>query len=382
MSRLLLVTTSYPDGNEGEAAAGGFVQDFAQALTENGVAVEVVAPSLIDRQTIESGVEVRRFAVPRLPLSLLNPASLRNWKAITATLVKGSRAVMEACEVSRPDHILALWALPSGAWARRAGRCYGIPYSTWSLGSDIWTLGGIPVIRAFLRRVLRDASYRYADGYGLATQVEEISDLPCVFLPSSRRLPRRSRTEWRKNGPCRLAYLGRWHENKGVDLLLGALSVLGGEDWARIEAVRIHGGGPLAERVNGAVRALQSAGKNIILGGYLDRESACELFAWADYLIIPSRIESIPVVFSDAMQAGCPVIATPVGDLPRLIESLSCGILAEATNEAAIAEAIRKALNQPVAGFRMAQARSAAMFDVETTARRFLAMIGLQREDW
>ena len=44
MNHILLITTSYPDENEGAAAAGTFVRDFAQALsaTQN---VTVIAPS-------------------------------------------------------------------------------------------------------------------------------------------------------------------------------------------------------------------------------------------------------------------------------------------------------------------------------------------------
>ncbi len=44
--------------------------------------------------------------------------------------------------------------------------------------------------------------------------------------------------------PYRLAFLGRWHPNKGTDLLLDALHQLRDEDWHRIEAVRIAGGAP------------------------------------------------------------------------------------------------------------------------------------------
>ena len=44
-----------------------------------------------------------------------------------------------------------------------------------------------------------------------------------------------------------------------------------------------------------------------------------------DALIIPSRIESIPVVLSDAAQAGCPIVATEVGDMGRLLERYPAG---------------------------------------------------------
>ncbi|MPT43185.1 MAG: glycosyltransferase [Klebsiella sp.] len=58
----------------------------------------------------------------------------------------------------------------------------------------------------------------------------------------------------------------------------------------------------------------------------------------ADCLLIPSRIESIPVVFSDAMKLGRPVVSMPVGDLPQLVGS-GVGILARQVSSQAFASA-------------------------------------------
>ena len=71
--KILLVTTSYPDVNAGEAAAGNFVVDFARNLVKLNAPTTVVAPAAEDRTSVEGGVDVRRFRVPRLPLSLLTP---------------------------------------------------------------------------------------------------------------------------------------------------------------------------------------------------------------------------------------------------------------------------------------------------------------------
>ncbi|PIX76023.1 MAG: hypothetical protein CO164_09530 [Rhodocyclales bacterium CG_4_9_14_3_um_filter_68_10] len=370
-ARILLVTTSYPDGDEGAAAAGSFVRDFARALALRA-AVTVVAPGAADRSGLEDGVRVRRFRAPRRPLSLLSPANPAHWPAILGTLHAGGRAVTESCAEGGITHILALWALPSGAWARRAARRHGVPYSIWALGSDIWTLGRIPLVRSLLRRVLRGAEHRLADGHGLCEDVAGIAGMSCAFLPSCRDLGVRELRARRAGPPYRLAFLGRWHPNKGIDLLLDALLRLEGPDWARVEEVRVFGGGPLHERVGEGIRALAARGRRVTAGGYLDRDGARALLAWADYLVIPSRIESIPVIFSDAMQAGCPVIATPVGDLPRLVAELRCGILAAEPGAEALAVAIREALAQPPERFGARLAQAARLFDVRTVANSFL----------
>lgn len=374
MNHLLLITTSYPDESEGAAAAGTFVHDFAHALS-SVASVTVVAPSDTASVSQERQVKVRRFAVPRQPLSLLSPANPAHWPAIVATLRAGGQAVRQACAETPVAHIFALWALPSGYWALQASRRFGIPYSIWALGSDIWTLGKIPLVRGMLRRVLRDAAHRYADGLALAADVERIGGKPCAFLPSGRVLADGRVKILRDRPPYRLAFLGRWHPNKGIDLLAQALALLGDEDWQHIEAIRIHGGGPLASQVQAQTAPLIQAGWPLTVGDYLDREGARDLLDWADYVVIPSRIESIPVIFSDAMQMRCPVIAMPVGDLPPLLAEHRCGVLAPTVTAAGFAQALRQALTAAPADFATGLDTAASAFDVAATARDLAALL-------
>ena len=373
--RILLVTSSYSSSGEGSAAAGLFVHDFAKALTERGADVEIVAPALTPRTGRDGKLATRLFAVPRLPLSLLNPVSPFDWISIVRTLAAGRRAVLSSCEENRPDYILALWALPCGDWARVAARRFSIRYGTWALGSDIWGLGKLPLVRAYLARVLSDAAHRFADGIGLAAEVQNISGRDCGFLPSSRAFGPPARRPLGQVSPYRLAFLGRWHPNKGPDLLLEALAGLTQPEWSMIEAVRVCGGGPLETELRARVQALTEDGRPIQLGGFLDHAAAYSLFEWADYVVIPSRIESIPVVFSDAMQAHRPVIATPVGDIPKLIETYACGVLAAEVSAAGIAAAIRRALATPTGQFMRGLGAAAGAFSVQGAADEFLSAV-------
>jgi glycosyltransferase involved in cell wall biosynthesis len=117
------------------------------------------------------------------------------------------------------------------------------------------------------------------------------------------------------------------------------------------------------------------AGRPLTVGGYLDREGARELLAWADYVVILSRIESIPVIFSDAMQMRCPVLAMPVGDLPPLLAEHRCGILAATVTAASFAQALRRALNSAPADFAAGLDTAASAFNVATTARHLAARL-------
>ncbi len=373
--KLLLITTSYPDVSEGSAAAGLFVQDFANTLVQQGVDVEVIAPGTKNRCDLDGHLRITRFAVPWLPLSLLNPLNARDWIAIVRTLSAGQNAVIRSCSENRPDHVFALWALPSGGWARRVMRKFSIQYSVWALGSDIWGLGQIPLIRSRLAQVLRDASHCFADGIRLATDVQHISGRECKFLPSSRVFGPPGIRDLNPAPPYRLAFLGRWHTNKGPDVLLDSLTLLSEIDWAKIKAIRICGGGSLETLLSEKVDALTKAGRPVELHGYQDLAAARELFEWSDYVLIPSRVESVPIVFSDAMQMHRPVIATPVGDLPDLINKYNCGIAADQVSSSGLAQAISHALSISPRQYDQGLFTAAAAFQVENTVAIFLKTI-------
>ena len=376
MPRIAIITTSYPDGQPGNEAAGSFVEDFAIEVSKS-LPVSVIAASAETSVSGNADLTIRRFAVPRLPLSLLKPHLPWQWPALFETLRAGRAALRTCIREDKPDHVFALWALPSGWWAEiEAGR-QGIPYSTWALGSDIWSLGGLPGVRQVLKRVLASASHRYADGLALCDEVERIGNRPCAFLPSTRRLPEPVARQVPDSPPFKLAFLGRWHPNKGADLLMGALGLLSPNDWERIAEVRIFGGGPLEQQVRSAAANLASSGRPVVTGGYLDKAAAAELIGWADFLMLPSRIESIPVIFSDAAQLGTALIATPVGDLPAIRNRYEFGVLAASTSEADYCRAIRSALADNPGRFKAGLDEAAAEFDLEKIARRFLDDIGL-----
>ena len=373
--RILLVSSSYARDGEGSAAAGVFVHDFAAALAESGVDTEILAPALDASFEQRGRLSIRRFKVPRLPLSLLNPLRPDHWLPIIRTLAAGRHAVRLSCREARPDHIFAFWVLPCGDWARDSARLHGIPYSTWALGSDIWALRKLPLVRSYLASVLRDAAHRFADGLKLGAEVSRICGMDCRFLPSSRAFGAPAQRVPASAPPYRLAFLGRWHPNKGPDLLLEALGRLTEADWARIEAVRICGGGPLEAEVMRGVETLRSRGCPVSTEGYLDHAAAYELFAWGDFVVIPSRVESIPVVFSDAMQVGRPIIANPVGDLAGIVRTYTCGIVADEASAVGLSNALQQALASGPQGFAAGVTKAAQAFDVRQSAAAYLATL-------
>jgi len=343
--KILIITTSYPLKQDGSEAAGSFVRDFASTLGKDHRVAVVYPDNNTQSKHLDEVVTHYPFQVQKLPLSLLSPFKPNDWGPIFRTLSSGQNVVDSAVVDFKPDHIFALWALPSGYWAYQISKKYHLPFSSWSLGSDIWSLGKVPVIRSILRMVLRNATTCFADGIQLSDDVKKISGRECQFLPSTRKLPVVKKKNFRIEPPYRLAFLGRWHTNKGIDLLLEALEELSDADWEKIEGIKIAGGGPLETLVTEAIKKLQKKDYPVTQLGFLDVQEATDLYHWADYLLIPSRIESIPVIFSDAMQSSCPVIATPVGDLPLLMKKFNVGCLAKDVSSIAFKDALSSALN-------------------------------------
>lgn len=377
-SAIILITTSFPIRGDGSEAAGGFVADFAIELARH-LPVRVVAPGRDPaRESWQENVEVFRYRAPEKPLSTLKFWSLGDLNSIRQVLRSGAQATQLALDAGPVAHLFALWALPSGHWARRASLRSGAPYSVWTLGSDIWSLGRLPLIRSYLRIVLRDAQHCYSDGLKLAKDTRLIGRRDVEFLPSTRRITFQRTELARTTPPFRLLFLGRWHLNKGIDLLLDALKMLSAQDWQRIDKVTIAGGGPLNSMVRSSVAELQRQNRPVELRGYLSSAEAQAAMVNADYLLIPSRIESIPVVFSDAMKLALPVIANPVGDLPSLLET-GAGILARQPNAHSFCEAIRESFTSQ--HDHEALSATARRFDLASIAKRIAEAVNPKTDD-
>lgn len=122
--------------------------------------------------------------------------------------------------------------------------------------------------------------------------------------------------------PIRVLYVGRFDRQKGVDILLGALSRMGDSAVGRFE-VDLVGDGVLDH----GAEVLGHLPEHVKHHGWLDRTAIHKLYKAADILIMPSRWEGFGLCAIEAFRAGTPVLARRVGALPEIITDGVTGFL-------------------------------------------------------
>ena len=269
---------------------------------------------------------------------------------MTSLFVQARRSIRREVERNTPDGIIALWGLPSGVFARWAAEHAGCGYATWLLGSDVWRASSLPMGRRALTNVLKDSSGRFADGLDLAAEATRLTGQSVEFLPSVRTLPPAADAY----EPTDFFFVGRFHSNKGPDLLVEALHEL--QKRGRAFTARIFGAGPLETSIKSRVQATFGPDQ-VAVGGPIDSVELAGRLRSTRSLVIPSRVESIPLILGDAVQANTPVVAARVGDMGRVVDDLGLGTTVAPGDPEELADALEAILdtNDPVEDWSAAE---------------------------
>jgi glycosyltransferase involved in cell wall biosynthesis len=178
----------------------------------------------------------------------------------------------------------------------------------------------------------------------------------------------------RREGGFLLCY-GRFDVyQKGLDTLLHAFARIARER-PGVE-LRLAGRGKDEERVRELARELGVADR-VRLMPNVERAQVLELFSGALALLMPSRLEGLPMVPAEAMAAGVPVVAAAVGAVPEVVDPPRGGILVPPDDPDALAAAALRLLDDPAArAATSASARvSAERFSWDAVAERHLEFL-------
>ncbi|HEX2943000.1 MAG TPA: glycosyltransferase family 4 protein [Rhodopila sp.] len=185
------------------------------------------------------------------------------------------------------------------------------------------------------------------------------------------------------DGCFRLLFVGNLMERKGVSDLLRAYAT------QRMRSRNTHltmaGGGPV-DKYRALAKELGIADR-VTFTGWVSQDDARTLMVNADALILPAYDEGLPLVILEALATGTPVICTPVGSIPEVLEDRRNALFVTPGDEAGIAEAILTLIDDPALGRALAAEGSAVyqrLFTMDAFARAigtfYSALIPVGRE--
>ena len=136
------------------------------------------------------------------------------------------------------------------------------------------------------------------------------------------------------------------------------------------------GDGPLAETIVVRVAELGLQDRVHLLGA---RGDAAGLLGAFDVFVSPARWEGLPRTVLEAAVAGVPIVTTPVGGVPEVVEHDRSGLLVEVGDSAGLGEALSVLHADPALRAHLANGarrRVGAEFDVTTMAERLVEVWG------
>lgn len=359
--RLLIVTSQFPIA--GEPNRGRPILQTVRALSRLAE-VRVLSPiatyprwarprsylfRAADPAHVVPGLDVRYVEYPALP------AVSRPFNGALC-----AHALHAPLRAFAPDVVLSYWLYPDAYGAMRAARHAGVPLVAGARGSDLRVRDAIsrrltqPVVRSARRLLVvsEDLGRVAVRDYG--ADPARIRAIPngcdaSIFHPQDRAA---ARAALGIDGEAELVvYVGRLVPEKGLRELLEATAALA-PSRPRLQLALV-GDGPMHAELDARAAA---APHRLHLPGAQDAPAVARWMAAADTVTLPSYSEGHPNVLVEALACGRPVVATPVGGIPEVVDAAS-GLLVPARDAQALAGGLREALERD--------------WDVDALARRF-----------
>jgi glycosyltransferase involved in cell wall biosynthesis len=138
--------------------------------------------------------------------------------------------------------------------------------------------------------------------------------------------------------PINIVFLGRIGQRKGAFDLIRAFSLIPFEQ-RKTARLTLAGDGEI-DKAQHLIESLDLT-DTVALAGWLSAEERDQLLAQANIFVLPSYNEGLPVSVLEAMGWGLPVITTPVGGIPGLIDHQKNGLLVTPGNINQLAAALQ-----------------------------------------
>jgi glycosyltransferase involved in cell wall biosynthesis len=315
----------------------------------------------LERRIIEAGVEeVKAQGVKVIPL----PSMLRSIRP-----VKDFRALFFLAWLifkEKPD-IVHTHSSKAGILGRLAAKIAGVPYIVHTPhGHVFYGHFGILASKIFLwvERIFSkftDRMVALTDGERndyiklsvcppqRVFKIHSGVDLEQFMQPNGNRVEKKRSLGLDQNGTV-IGFVGWLLPIKGPAYLLKAMAHIWPEHPAA--SLVMVGKGELDVDLRTQALKMNANGKVKFLGW---REDVHEIIPIFDLLVLPSLNEGMGRVLVEAMAAGKPVVASEVGGIPDLVKHGETGYLVRPADERALANGIKKLLNDPERAQQMGQ---------------------------
>lgn len=196
----------------------------------------------------------------------------------------------------------------------------------------------ITLSRAFARILVED--------YRVPEQIVRVIpggiDLPTS--PLTDRLTAREQLGWPTDRPIVLC-ARRLARRMGIDVLIDAAAIV---RRAHPDVLfHLAGKGAIRDELQSRIDAA-SLGEHVKLLGFVPDDQLALAYAAADFSVVPSQaLEGFGLITLESLVQGTPVLVTPVGGLPEVVNSLDPSLVMPNADANAIAESISAALSSP-----------------------------------
>jgi glycosyltransferase involved in cell wall biosynthesis len=199
-----------------------------------------------------------------------------------------------------------------------------------------------------------------AKDVGIAPEKIEVvtNGVPVTFAP-------RPEDVFGKDFVCSFLFLGNLSERKGLSDFIHALKALPQDRaWRAVVA-----GGGDAVRYKKLAENL-GLSPRVNFTGWVDQAQASALLHEATALVLPSYDEGLPLVILEALGSGTPVIATPVGAIPEVLQDGRSALFVTPGNRKDLAEKMIMLIQNPPLRRSLSQ-EGLALYRSRFTIERF-----------
>jgi glycosyltransferase involved in cell wall biosynthesis len=335
----MLINYEYPPLGGG---AGNATERLAHEFASLNCEVLVLTSSFKELAAYETahGFAIRRVPALRRRAESSNPLEMLSFMASACVW-----ALKEAKQF-KPDRVIAFFGIPSGPVGLLLKLIYGVPYIVSLRGGDVpgfqpydlalYHKAAAPVIRALWRQARKVV----ANSVGLLALAQRFEPQTAIeIIPNGVDAQFFKPDETgRGSDPAttRLLFVGRLVYQKGVDILLKALSLVSHDLCWSLDVI---GDGPLRLELEQMVLRLGLTNR-VFFRNWLPRSEILAYYQQSDALILPSRDEGMSNVALEAMASGLPVIASHISGNEECVKDGITGFLVPKESVQALHQAI------------------------------------------